>query len=360
MKIVHVVHNFFPNIGGNPIQVYETARRQAKAYDVAVYTTDPQNQHKNHETIENIEVHRYPSYTPGNAYYLSKGLYNACKTLRGDILHVHSSAVSTSFATYLAFRGRRNGFQRIVFTPYFHEVASTPFRTFLHRIYDRIQSRLFFWADNVICLTEYEKLFLNKTFKVPLDKLEVIPAGLNYDDFEDYEPDKKLYDFEILYTGRLEKYKNIHKVIYCLPDLIKKFPQKKIHYTIIGKGSYAGRLKEIIDETGLSANVTLKGFVSREELVKHYKRADLFVTLANYESFGITIVEALTAGTPVVISQLPIAKDIINGNGLVVEDFNQLSAKMEYFINNEVKFKFDPKPYTWDAIEKQTTKLYFD
>jgi len=361
MKIIHVVHNFFPNIGGNPIQVYETARRQAKEHDVEVYTTDPKNQFKPYEEIEGMKVFRFPSFAPNNAYYISKSLYKALKHVQGDVLHVHSFLVATSLSAELAFRRKKNGFQKIVFTPYFHEVASTPFRTFLHKIYDHVQKSLFFWADYIICLTNHETQVLHKKFNVPLEKMHVIPAGLDYDDYDKFHSDSKEYDFEILYTGRLERYKNVQQVVFQLPKLIQKYPQKRIHFTVLGKGPYSHKLQEIIKKTKMADHVTLKGFVTREDLVKHYKRADVFVTLANYESFGITIVEAVAAGTPVIISQLPIANDVLrNGNGFMVTNFDQLPEKFDYIMNHKLDVQFDPHPYTWDTIEKQTTKLYLE
>jgi len=359
MKIIHVVHDFIPNIGGIQIAVFEIARRQAEYHEVEVYTGHPNNQYAKKEVIENITVFRFPSYAPNNSYHISIPLYKALKNIKGDVLHIHSFSTATSFSTYLALRGGRNGFKTIVFTPSFIEVATTPFRTFLHRIYDQIQKKLFFWSDRVICLSEYEKSVLHRKFKVPLSKMHVIPVGLNDSEFRECPPSERIYDFEILYAGRLEEHKNVQHVIYSLPKLIEKYPQKKIHFTVIGDGPYRKELERIIVKTGMKEYVSLNGFApSRQELIKSYKRADVFVTLSSTESFGMTIIEALAAGRPVIISDAPPIKHVVEGNGFVISDFNQLSEKLEYIMTNKIKVNFDVEPYTWDTIERKTTKLY--
>ncbi|MDZ7261134.1 MAG: glycosyltransferase [candidate division KSB1 bacterium] len=164
----------------------------------------------------------------------------------------------------------------------------------------------------------------------------------------------------MLYTGRLEKYKNVHQVIYCLPQLIKKYPQKNIHYTIIGDGPYRKKLEKIIAKAGVEKYVSITGFApSQQELIKSYKRADVFVSVSNTESFGMTIIEALAAGTPVIISDSPPIKHIVNGNGFVLTDLHQLSEKIEYIMTNTINVNFDVEPYTWNSIERQTTQIYF-
>jgi len=333
MKIIHVVHDFIPNIGGVQIAVFEIARRQARYYQVEVYAGYPKGRCIKKEVIEGIKVFRFPSYAPNNAYHLSFSLFKTLRNVKGDILHIHCFSTATSFLTYLALRGGRNGFKKIIFTPSFIEVATTPFRTFLHRIYDPVQKRLFFWSDEVICWSEYEKSLLQQKFKVPPFKMHVIPLGLNELEFRECPPGERIYDFEILYAGRLEEHKNVHLVLNGLLKLIKKYPQKKIHYTIIGDGPFRRKLEKIIAQKGLKDYVSLNGFApSRRELIKSYKRADVFVSLSSTESFGMTIIEALAAGTPVIISDAPPIKHVVEGNGFVISDFNQLSEKLEYII----------------------------
>jgi len=354
-----IMHEFYPSVGGNQIQVYEISRRQAKHHSVIVYTTDPWHRYPRQEIIEGVHISRFDAYAPFNAYYISLPLFRAMQNVRGDVLHVHSYAVATSLLTFLALRGQKNRFRRVIFTPYFHEVASTPFRTFLHKFYDRIQKVLFFWADRVICLSEHERKLIHTKFKVPKHKLIVIPAGLNPSEFERVSVFEKEYDFEILYAGRIEKFKNIHWMIPALDKLIRKFPGKRIHFTVIGNGGYKVELQRLVKKAALENYVTFKDFVLREELIRHYKRADVFVSLSNYESFGITIIEALAAGTPVIISNLPPIKHVVKGNGFVISDLNQLPEKLESIMTNKIKVNFDVTPYTWDTIERQTTKLYF-
>ena len=56
--------------------------------------------------------------------------------------------------------------------------------------------------------------------------------------------------------------------------------------------------------------MTLKPYVSEEELASLYSRAAVFVFLSEYEGFGLTPLEALSAGVPIVVLDTPIAREI--------------------------------------------------
>ncbi|MDZ7261133.1 MAG: glycosyltransferase [candidate division KSB1 bacterium] len=178
MKIVHVVHDFVPGVGGFQIAVFEIARRQARTHEVEVYSGYPNGRSVKKEIMDNIKVFRFPSYAPNNAYHISFPLYQALKDVEGDILHIYCFLTAIPFLAYLALRQAKNKFKKIIFTPGV-QVATTPFRIFLHKLYDPVQKRLFFWADKIICWTEHEKSLIQRQFKVPPTKMHVIPLGLD-------------------------------------------------------------------------------------------------------------------------------------------------------------------------------------
>jgi glycosyltransferase involved in cell wall biosynthesis len=164
-----------------------------------------------------------------------------------------------------------------------------------------------------------------------------------------------------LTVNRLEKYKNVHKIFPALKSLIEKYPKKDIHLTIVGKGPYKKELIKEIERLNLKDYVTFEQDLPKKKLIERYKSADVFVTLSDYEVFGIAVFEALVSKTPVIISNtLDFFNDIvINGkNGFIIEDFNDLEEKLEFLIKNRINFNFDAKRYDWGEIAKETLNLY--
>lgn len=90
MKIIQVCPRFFPDIGGIETHVYEISKRLAKDNDVYVYTTDPTGKLPKQEMIEGVNVLRFKSFAPNEAYFFSPLMYFALKKQSCDILHVHS------------------------------------------------------------------------------------------------------------------------------------------------------------------------------------------------------------------------------------------------------------------------------
>jgi glycosyltransferase involved in cell wall biosynthesis len=78
-----------------------------------------------------------------------------------------------------------------------------------------------------------------------------------------------------------------------------------------GKGDYLAKLKNKVNKSGLSDNIEFTGFLSEEEKADLLRRAWIFVTMAEKEGWGITVIEANAAGTPAVGSDVPGLQDSI-------------------------------------------------
>lgn len=357
MKIIQVCHAFYPRIGGVESYVYEISKRLAKKYDVYVYTTDPTGKLPKEELIDGIKVRRFKSIAPNDAYFLSIPLYFNIKNEHCDILHANSFSAFPSFLAYLAINRRTKKF---IFTPHFHPVGSTPLRTFLHKFYDPIQKKLFDRADKVVCLTNYEKDLVHKKFNIPFEKIEVIPNGITPEEFRIKKPAKQ-FDFEILYVGRIEKYKNIHKVFPALKSLLQRHPDTDIHFTIIGKGPYKSKLNKLARKFNISNIISYEQDLSRKDLIERYKRADVFVMPSEYEAFCITVLESIASQTPVVISNLPTIKEFAPKNGsFVFRNTFELRDILEYIMQNRPKFEFEYERYSWDNVTKKVENIYKD
>ena len=128
-------------------------------------------------------------------------------------------------------------------------------------------------------------------------------------DVEDFDPHAEKEPGRFLWAHRLVSYKQPEVVVEAFRGLPYKL-------TMVGVGPLADRLR-----ASLPANVELRGWVSREELASLYASASGFVHVGE-EDFGITMVEALASGTPVVGLDAGGARDIVrpDEDGLLVSE----------------------------------------
>ncbi|MBK5113290.1 MAG: glycosyltransferase [Candidatus Heimdallarchaeota archaeon] len=114
------------------------------------------------------------------------------------------------------------------------------------------------------------------------------------------------------------KRKGFQDLIIAMKDIKQEKPQLKCY--IGGKGPKTKFLKRLIRKHDLSNHVELLGFLSNEMYVKWLNACDLFIFPSHSESFGVTVVEALTCGKPVVATYNNASEFILTENylGLLV------------------------------------------
>lgn len=360
MKIIQVCPRFFPDIGGIETHVYEISKRLARDNDVYVYTTDPTGKLPKQESKDGIKIFRFKSFAPNEAYFFSPQLYFALRKQKCDVLHVHCFQALTSFMAYCA--ANKSRFKKIVCTPHYQPVASTKFRSLVRKFYDPIQAKLFHKADKIICVSDYEVGLINKRFGISREKLIKIPNGIDVERFMNLphleNEDKK--DFQILFVGRLEKYKRVQWILSALKEILKKYPDKKIHLVVVGKGPYEKALKQITNELGLADYVIFKSNLSDNDLVKEYCKCDVFVMPSEYEAFSIVTLEALSCGKPVIVNDVGFLSEISKNNGYTIRSMEDLTKSLSLIIENGFKVNFDFKMYDWNDITRQILKVYAD
>lgn len=175
---------------------------------------------------------------------------------------------------------------------------------------------------------------------------------------------EKEYDIiDILYVGGLSKHKGVH----ILLSAFKELEYENIRLHIIGKGKDTDEFKRI---AGSDQRIIFHGFVTDEELIELYKKANITVAPSIwYETFGLVILESFKYGTPVIGSRIGAYPDLIkNGyNGFLFEvgNENELKNKLEYLIENpdelkkleEGAFK-SAKKYDIDEHIRKLEKIY--
>ena len=164
-------------------------------------------------------------------------------------------------------------------------------------------------ASEVIVNSNYMKNELQRLFGLPYEKINVIPNGINLNNYVGVERD---YDFRrkyamdnekiILYVGRLVYEKGIQHLIAAMPKILSNYHDAKL--IIAGRGGMIEELKAEAASLGLNDKVYFTGYLDSKQVPKMYKCADVAVFPSTYEPFGIVALEAMLAGVPTVVSDV--------------------------------------------------------
>ena len=156
-------------------------------------------------------------------------------------------------------------------------------------------------------------------------KIIVLPVFINIEGIRaiviatDIHKKYSQFDFIILMASRLTREKNIGMAISALQSLIRT--NRRIGLIIVGDGPELKTLKLQTANHKLQTNIIFESSVDFETLISYYKTADLFLLTSNYEGYGRTIVEALAAGCPVVMTDVGVAGEIVKDemNGRIIQ-----------------------------------------
>ena len=124
------------------------------------------------------------------------------------------------------------------------------------------------------------------------------------------------FEKHILMASRLSPEKNIELAVLAMSEVAKKSPTTGL--VIVGSGVQEKALKEKVRTLNIQSRVVFEGW--QNDLTSYYKTADIFLLTSNYEGYGMTIVEAMAAGCPVVATDVGCVGEVLRHGeqGLIV------------------------------------------
>ncbi|MGH8051440.1 MAG: glycosyltransferase family 4 protein [Arenimonas sp.] len=158
--------------------------------------------------------------------------------------------------------------------------------------------------EMVTCVSRYTRRRFLAWADIAADRVHVLPNTVS-NAFVPLLRDVARSDYDV--TGNkvlltvsrlssLERYKGHDRILKCLSQLRKKYPD--ILYLIAGEGDDEDRLKDIAHQLGVQDSVRFLGRVPNTKLPALYAAADLFLMPSTGEGFGIVFLEAMATGTP--------------------------------------------------------------
>jgi len=226
-----------------------------------------------------------------------------------------------------------------------HESYRSP-RFFLQRsVYDRLGRLYARRADLILTDSFYSKKWIQKIFKVPADKIEVIYPGLDRR-FTTAPSEGVLASFQkshhfsspyFLYVGNFKPHKKVDLLLQAYANLPESL---RARYPLVLAGSLKGwgaSLKKSGGELGLSGGVIFTDYVDEAALAALYQNAFLFIFPSLEEGFGFPLLEAMACGVPVIASRCSSIPEVVGDAAMLVPpgDPDELTAAVARLVKED-------------------------
>lgn len=360
--------------------IYEAARGISRhGHQVKVLTMHTPGA-SNHEYFDDIEIFR-AKYLPENMEILQKdasGIPEAWR--RGFLPKLATIPFLLSFANLI---GKRASGSDIIHcnwslsglaaylskfrhkTPYIITVqGSDIFKTINMPVVRRLIGLALKKSEHIIALSE-ELKSATALFGVPLEKITVIPNGVNIEQFPMGKKTERKK--QILFVGSLIERKGIKFLLEAMK--IVKEAHSDYHLLLVGEGDERNNFERQVSELGLEDTVLFLGTQSQEKVSELMQESRLFVLPSIEEGQGVVLVEALASGTPCIGSCVGGIPDVITPEvGRLVEPGHVigLAEAINLFIEDEFLWRTTSQNarrrvecnYDWLALTKRMIGIY--
>ena len=299
-RVAVVTPYYPPHVGG--LERYTAALAQALRasddLDVVVVTTAPRGRRPVTTTEDGVVVVRLPTWftlsnTPVNPWWAVQ-LRSVLRRHRIDVVHAHTP---TPFMVDVAARAA--GGRPLVVTSHSGSMVKGTggVADLLVRTYERwVEPATFARADRLIGVSPVAA--------AGNPGVAIVPPGV---DSSRFVPPQRRSSLDVTYVGRMQRtsrWKGVHVLLDAFHVVLRHEPRARL--VLVGDGDDVAQLRAQAERLGISESVVWRGSVSGDELVEAYQQAAVVVlpSLTESESFGMTLVEAMACGTPVVGSRV--------------------------------------------------------
>lgn len=247
----------------------------------------------------------------------------------------------------------------------------------LHNDLQRYISGVEWWltyeAWRVIVCSRHMRREVQDLFQLPDDKVKVIPNAVGDEPLPVVEPgfrERYAHPAEkiVFFVGRLVREKGAQVLLEAAPTILAACPNAK--FIIAGEGPLKQSLAEQAAALGIAPKVYLTGYIDDATLLKLYQCAAVSVFPSLYEPFGIVALEAMAAGTPVVVSDTGGLGEIVRHaeTGLKALPGNafSLANQITYLLQHEERARemaarakeVVKRLYNWPIMASLTLQVY--
>lgn len=296
MRIALVAEDYYPQLGGVPEHVHNQALQlRAWGHDVTVVTSQMAGAGPDPEFVRRVGTSRV-IYANGGVARITTGrrlgrqLETVFREGQFDVIHVHGG-LNPVFGILAPQAALRLGIPVVAtFHTWFERsLGYAVFRRPLQRLLDGHAATIAVSAPVVDVLSRYFRA-----------DWEIIPNGVDTDFFEPNgrrPGDALATGPRLLFLGRIEPRNGLGTVFDALPRILERFPNTRL--TVAGDGPWAGHYRRRARPFGASVEFVGEVFADRPA---YYGSADLYLAPTRIASFGVTLLEAMACGTPMILA----------------------------------------------------------
>lgn len=329
MKILHIYKNYHPVLGGieNHIKLVCEELAKEPVYEMQVVVTNG-NFRSERQVLNGVEVIKCGKIFELASTPVSLSMYWHLKQLKPDVVHFHFPYPPGELFGWLNYRKFSTKF---VLT-YHGDVVR---QSAVMKLYRPLFKKFLYRVDQVIATSPNYVRSSAVLKNVPSSKLRTIPFGVDLDLFQrpnhnEVKALKQKFGNRIVtFVGKLRYYKGLHYLLTAAKEVEARF-------LIIGEGPLRGRLETVVQKLHLQDKIHFLGEVDNQILVNYLYASEVFVLPSIYrsEAFGISMLEAMACGLPVISTELGTGTSYVNQHGktgLVVPPAN--AAELAQAIN---------------------------
>lgn len=370
MRVAMVNDEFYPDASGVPTYIMGLGRALVKLGVEPVIVAHAHPGLAKEEEIDGMFIKRLkgfvmPIFDRAISPHIARELHKCIKYGGFDV--VHGQDIYSSMALQSVFSARKCGIPSVLTCHSVHNCNG--FWELIHKPLLLPIKR----ADRVIAVSNASANFC-RAFGVPEGKIEIIPNGLdpsgfNLDDGSRIRADLGIGSRPLIMTAiRLVKRKGPRYLVTAFSKVLRRMPDAML--VIAGDGPEAKNLRRLTKKLGIGSSVLMLGSLPHKQVLKLMTAADVFVLPSLMESFGLVLLEAMMAGTPIVCTHVGGVPEVIeNGvNGLMVPpaDDDALANAILMILNdrNLAKrlsrngLKIVRERFDWKKTAKKTLAVY--
>ncbi|MDH6116438.1 glycosyltransferase involved in cell wall biosynthesis [Kitasatospora sp. GAS204A] len=364
--ILQVTPYYPPHLGGLERVVQHLAHELAPRHRVRVVTTTLGAGGSGRlATADGVTVRRHRAlelaHTP-----LAPGLPGSLlRAPRSAVLHLHCA--HALLPELVALTARLRG-QRYLLHFHLDVDASGPLGRLLPLYKKHLFGRVLRGAAAVAVLTEAQGEFVRATYRVPAERIFVVPNGVGEEYFMAPRPASRPASraehgepLRLLFVGRLGAQKNVARLLTAL-SLVRE----PVRLRVVGDGELRGQLVEQAARLGLGERVEFAGGLLGAELLDAYARADAFVLPSDKEGMPLAVLEAMAAALPVLATEVPGSAELVRGVGLLAAPepaalaaaIDRLAGDAELRAQLAERSAETARRYSWAAVAERVEQIY--
>ncbi len=363
MKILHVMRQYYPTVGGIQSVVANLANQLVEnGHEVNILALNrlfdsDKTPLPSKAIVDGIRIRRIP-YWGSKRYPIAPTILRYLE--KYDIIHLHSSDFFLNYLTLTKFLHN----VPLVLTShglFFH----TQFAKSLKKAHFQTITRQSLKNVSAIACVSQQDYNLLATITT-VQKLQQIPNGINYETLSKNSIENRDPNL-LLSIGALSTNKRHDKLLEVFAQLIQSRHEAKLVIVGADKGMLP-ILQDISQKLGIHNKVIFTGNISKDKLTYYLSKASIFLSASSYEGFGIALLEAMSAGCLPVVQPNTAHKELIHNDSFLanyedtIKTANKIQAVMDLSFKEKEKLirelRKQTAHYSWENITSRYMHIY--